>query len=286
MKIANRSIEHSGYHRAARPVKRLIAKILLGGPLKRLVVSNYVWILAFHRVDDLGHPDPLTCGIQEFADVCDFLSRTFRVVPLSQQLDELGGKESGGTLSITFDDGYRDNFENAAPILERFGLPATFFVATGFIGSDDVAWWDKSLPKRPEWMTWDQVRSLHSRGFEIGCHTVSHADLGSIPRESALQELEDSKGRLNEELGSDIDLFAYPYGGEAHMNAENLLLMKAVGFRCSLSCYGGVNHTHADPYALRRIPVNSAGGETVEDIAYHLVRNIAPIRGHQRVSNV
>ncbi len=286
MKTPNQAIQHLVYQRATRPVKRLIAKILLGRPLKRFIVSNHVWILAFHRVDDLGHPDHLTCGIQEFVDVCDFLSRTFRVVPLSQQLDELGGKDSGGTLSITFDDGYRDNFEHAAPILERFGLPATFFVATGFIGSDEVAWWDKSLPKRPEWMTWDQVRSLHSRGFEIGCHTVSHADLGSIPRESALRELEESTGRLNDELGRDIDLFAYPYGGEAHMNAENLLLVKASGLRCSLSCYGGVNQINADPYALRRIPINSAGGETVEDIAYHMVRNIAPIRGHSRALDV
>jgi peptidoglycan/xylan/chitin deacetylase (PgdA/CDA1 family) len=197
-------------------------------------------------------------------------------VPLSEQLDELGRKRCGGTLSITFDDGYRDNFDNAAPILERLGLPATFFVATGFIGTDEVAWWDRSLPEAPKWMDWDQVRSLHSRGFEIGCHTVTHADLGSLSAEDARKEIAESKRRLKVELGTDVELFAYPYGGEENMTAENLLVVKGAGLRCSLSCHGGVNAIRSDPYTLRRVPINSAGGETVEDIAYHLLRNMAP----------
>lgn len=271
------------YAGVTRPVKRMLGRVLLGRRLSRLVTSNHAWIVAFHRVDDLGFPDPLTCGTSEFADYCAFFARTFRVVPLSQQLDQLGREQCGGTLSITFDDGYLDNFENAAPILERFGLPATFFVATGFIGTDHVAWWDRSLPNAPRWMDWDQVRSLHARGFEIGCHTVTHANLGSVSPETALQEITDARDRLHTELGTDADLFAYPYGGTANMNAENLLVVKASGVRCSLSCHGGVNPIQADPFSLRRIPINSAGGETAEDIAYQMLRNLAPMKDRMHV---
>jgi peptidoglycan/xylan/chitin deacetylase (PgdA/CDA1 family) len=266
------------YYRSARPVKRMIGRSLLGPFLKRFVISGHVWVVAFHRVDDLGFPDPLTCGISEFARYCEFLSRTFRVVSLSDQLDQLGRRECGGTLSITFDDGYRDNFDNAAPILERLGLPATFFITTGFIGTDEVAWWDRSLPKAPAWMDWDQVRSLRDRGFDIGCHTLTHADFGSILAEDAREEIAESKRRLRAELDFDADLFAYPYGGQANMCDENLLIVKDAGLRCSLSCYGGVNPIMSDPFSLRRVPINSAGGETVADIAYHLVRNMGPLK--------
>ncbi|EGV15975.1 polysaccharide deacetylase family protein [Thiocapsa marina] len=271
------SSQKSGYQRATVPVKRMIAGVLLGRLLRRVVVSNHVWIVAFHRVDDLAYPNPLTCGITQFEECCELLARTFRVVPLSQQLDRLGREDCGGTLSITFDDGYLDNFEHAAPILERLGLPATFFVATGFIGTDAVAWWDRELPDTPKWMSWDQVRSLHSRGFDIGCHTVNHADLGSLAEKDAERELLESRQRLCRELNTEIDLFAYPYGGPEHMNAENLLIVKNSGLRCSLSCHGGVNAINSDPFSLRRIPINSAGGETAKDIAYHLLRNMAPL---------
>lgn len=266
------------YDRLTRPLKRSLGRAFLRGPLKPFLVSNRVWIVAFHRVDDLGYSNPLVCGIEEFERFCAFLGRTFEVLTLSEQLDRLGRGDAGGTLSITFDDGYLDNFEKAAPVLEQLGLPATFFVATGFIGTDNVAWWDRELPDVPKWMDWDQVRNLHRRGFQIGCHTVTHADLGSIGVDAVRSEVGDAKRRLERELAVGVDLFAYPYGGPGHMNAASLHVVKEMGLRCSLSCFGGVNAVDADPYGLRRVPINSARGETVDDIAYHLVRNIAPVR--------
>jgi peptidoglycan/xylan/chitin deacetylase (PgdA/CDA1 family) len=266
------------YRQAARPMKRMLGMSLTGPALRPLLVSQRVWVLAFHRVDDLGFPHPLTCGIAEFESYCRLVAERFRVVPLSEQLDRLGRSDAGGTLSITFDDGYLDNYENAAPILERLGLPATFFIATGFIGSDEVAWWDRDLPKRPLWMSWDQVRALRQRGFEIGCHTVTHADLGSVPTETAEHEVCDAKARLETELGESVDLFAYPYGGQGNINPQNLAVVKAAGMRCNLSCYGGANAIDADPFTLRRVPINSAGSESAQDIAYHLVRNLAPLK--------
>jgi peptidoglycan/xylan/chitin deacetylase (PgdA/CDA1 family) len=265
------------HKRSVRPVKRLIGMSFTGALLRPLIVSRRVWVLAFHRVDDLGVPDPLTCGTAEFEAYCRLFSERFEVIKLSEQLDRLGRSTAGGTLSITFDDGYLDNYEKAAPILERLGLPATFFLATGFIGSDEVAWWDRDLPKRPRWMTWDQARELRDRGFEIGCHTVTHADLGSVSVETAEREIREAKERLAAELGQTVDLFAYPYGGQGNMNPRNREVVKAAGMRCNLSCYGGANAIDTDPFSLCRVPINSAGGESPQDIAYHLVRNLAPL---------
>ena len=92
-------------------------------------------VLIFHRV--LAEADPLlpeemTAAL--FLKDMQLLRRKFNVLSLSEGLDRLrNGTLPPYSLCLTFDDGYRDNYEVALPILERLGLPATFFVATGFI---------------------------------------------------------------------------------------------------------------------------------------------------------
>ena len=75
-------------------------------------------IVAFHRVNDLLADDSLTCSPAKFETFCRFFRQHFRVVSLSEQVAASRmGSDMGGTLSITFDDGYLDNVEVAAPIL-------------------------------------------------------------------------------------------------------------------------------------------------------------------------
>jgi peptidoglycan/xylan/chitin deacetylase (PgdA/CDA1 family) len=100
-----------------------------GGP------SGYLTILLYHRV--LAEPDalmPLDFDAPLFDGQMAALASVFHVLPLEEALARL----SAGTLParavcITFDDGYRDNLEVACPILRRHGLPATFFIASGFL---------------------------------------------------------------------------------------------------------------------------------------------------------
>src|SRR5580765_3543579 len=74
-------------------------------------------VVAFHRVTDQLAADGLTCGPAKFEAFCRFFARHFRVLPLSEQIAACRtGRDVGGTLSITFDDGYLDNVEVAAPI--------------------------------------------------------------------------------------------------------------------------------------------------------------------------
>jgi peptidoglycan/xylan/chitin deacetylase (PgdA/CDA1 family) len=95
-------------------------------------------VLLFHRV--LEHADEYRWGdptSDEFESIIEALSQSFRVLPLA---DAVRGLKSGnlprGAVSITFDDGYRDNLTQAAPILKRHGLGATFFISTGFCNGD------------------------------------------------------------------------------------------------------------------------------------------------------
>ena len=89
----------------------------------------------FHRV--LPQPDPLLPDepdVQQFERIVAFLGRHFTVLPLSQAAARLrDGRLPAAAACITFDDGYADNYTQAAPILQRHGLCATFFIATGYI---------------------------------------------------------------------------------------------------------------------------------------------------------
>jgi peptidoglycan/xylan/chitin deacetylase (PgdA/CDA1 family) len=157
-------------------------------------------IVAFHRVNDhLPGDDGLTCGTDKFNAFCQFFKKYFAVIPLSEQIAGCqAGRNMGGTLSITFDDGYLDNYEFAAPMLRKLGLPATFFVTSGFIDSELTAPWDTALPVRPRWMGWEHLRGLVAQGFEIGSHTHTHinmanTDAGDSRRAGAL-EAQDFRG--------------------------------------------------------------------------------------------
>lgn len=225
------------------------------GVYSRFFRSKMV-VVAFHRVNDQTPEDGLTCNSARFELFCRFFREHFRVVSLSEQIDGCRERrDMGGTLSITFDDGYLDNFEVAAPILRKLELPATFFVATGFIGTDFVPPWDQHLSHRLPWMDWNQLRSLRDQGFIIGAHTDSHIDLGQADPEIIRRELEVCREKIKCELGLAPTLFAYPFGGRHNISAASLRLVREAGFECCLGASGGLNPPIADRFQLNRISI-------------------------------
>lgn len=92
-------------------------------------------ILVYHRV--LPHPDSMLAGEVEAASFdwqMGLLTEHFQVLPLSEAVARLrNGTLPARAACVTFDDGYADNYEVALPILQKWGVPATFFIATGFM---------------------------------------------------------------------------------------------------------------------------------------------------------
>ncbi|HUJ52599.1 MAG TPA: polysaccharide deacetylase family protein [Steroidobacteraceae bacterium] len=259
--IVAAALAYPGHARVSAGVKTTIKTICgraagVSGAYRRKF-RTVMTVVAFHRVnDELPEDDPLTCGARKFESFCRFFRKYFRVVPLSEQIAGCQAQaDLGGTLSITFDDGYLDNYEVAAPILRNLGLPATFFVTTGFIGSRTVAPWDRQLRRQPGWMSWEQVRGLAASGFEIGNHTDTHVDLGTADAATIRTEFETSKRKLAEALGVSAPLFAYPFGGREHISPSAVQLAREAGFVCCASCFGGENGVTPDPFSLKRVPI-------------------------------
>jgi peptidoglycan/xylan/chitin deacetylase (PgdA/CDA1 family) len=121
------------------PIRSLFSVLSPGGHRGRLSV------LLFHRV--LNHPDPVFPGevdLKRFDQICSSLKSWCNVLPLAEAVDKLRSASLPPRAAcITFDDGYADNFKCALPVLEKHGLHATFFVATGFL--DGGRMWNDTL---------------------------------------------------------------------------------------------------------------------------------------------
>jgi peptidoglycan/xylan/chitin deacetylase (PgdA/CDA1 family) len=101
-------------------------------------------ILVYHRVaEEACDPWGLCVTPRHFDEHMDVLRRSARVVRLSEFASELGQEGTRPVVAITFDDGYADNVHAAQPILERHGLPATFFLVSGHVGGTREFWWDE-----------------------------------------------------------------------------------------------------------------------------------------------
>jgi peptidoglycan/xylan/chitin deacetylase (PgdA/CDA1 family)/methionyl-tRNA formyltransferase len=232
-------------------------------PLRDLIFkrerNERVTVLLYHRVNDELR-DGVTNGIEQFERHMAILAKKANVVRLCDLLQPNRIKiwHKKPTVIITFDDGYEDNFKVARPILERFGLHATFFVSTGLMGSDRTFDHDQTkLGYGPPNMSWDQIRELKKRGFDIGSHTVNHSRISELSPAELSFELRDSKSKLETELGSPAILFAYPFGGVRDSNAVANKAVFEAGYSLCCSAYGGRN-TGLDLKNIKRSTVNFA----------------------------
>lgn len=127
-------------------------------------------VVLFHRV--FNEPDAMLVhepDIRRFAEQLAWLKASFKILSLPDALERLyEGRLPAGALAISFDDGYRDNVLNALPVLEQYGLPATFFVTSGYI-EGGMMWNDRVIEAVRHWPT-AQIE-LDSHG--LGVHTLA-----------------------------------------------------------------------------------------------------------------
>jgi peptidoglycan/xylan/chitin deacetylase (PgdA/CDA1 family) len=240
-----------------RAIKGMLGMLAFHSGVYRRFFRSKALIVLFHRVDDRYAGNPITCTIAEFRAYCDFFRQYFTVVSLEELLRKVeSGEDVSGHLAITFDDGYKDNHDVAAVELRKRGLPATFFIATNFIESNSIPWWDAEASITPTWMTWDDVRDLKAQGFEIGAHTMNHVDLGVVAGEEARAEIVGSGERLARELSNEIRFFTYPYGRPHQITDANRAVVRDAGYRCCMSAYGGVVRSGVDLFHVQRTPIS------------------------------
>ena len=192
-----------------------------------------------------------------FAEQLRFLAREFSPVSLSEAVERLRlGQARGDEMVVTFDDGFRNQLDNAAPLLAEHGFSACFFLVGDLLDADreraTAFCRDKlHLPLPVEPLDWDGASRLLELGHEIGSHTQSHPDLTSLAADALLDELVSSREQLSRRLGAARHVSA-PYGDRARFSETVAEAARAAGYESCASAIRGVNRSALDLYTLHR----------------------------------
>jgi len=155
----------------------------------------------------------------------------------------------GSNVAITFDDGSETDLLAAAPILREAGFGATFYVTTGWTGN-------------PGYMSPAQIKELSRQGFEIGCHSMTHAFLTDQDDNGLKREIADAKSDLEQVLCRPVEHFSCP-GGRYNHNA--VAVARTAGYRTVATSSIHANFAHTDVFALGRVAI--LRGMTERDFA-------------------
>ena len=217
-------------------------------------------ILMYHSIrNQVGtmHPYYETNTAPEvFTKHMGFLSNNgYSAISLEEALQLLSaGEDAPNCVVITFDDGFRDFYSVAYPILREFGFVATVFLATALINDQRLQW------KGADLMTWLEVRELQTLGMRFGSHTVNHQELEKLDEKRLACEVGQSKQTLEDKLGVPIKSFAYPYAFPEHnrlFTGRLAELLESHGYENGVSTVIGRAGSDDNRFFLPRLPVNT-----------------------------
>lgn len=147
-------------------------------------------------------------------------------------------------IVITLDDGYRDAYTEALPLLRRYGFPATFFVLTGV--ADE---------QHPGYMSWEQIAELDAAGMDIEAHGRSHVDLRNRSVDYLVWQLLGAREAIEARLHKPVQVFCYPSG-----QYDDLVIQvsRSAHYVGAVTTQPGVDHSAERSYQLSRIRVSGS----------------------------
>lgn len=218
----------------------------------------FIPILMYHHIRINPMPgNPVWAALNVSPDQLDqqlsYLStHNYHAITLDELSDALDGKISlpPNPIVLTFDDGYRNFYENAFPLLKKYHMKAVQFVITQVLGI-------------PAYLTWDQIIEMDKSGLvEIGAHTRHHPNLPDLSQKEIVDEIKGSKLDLEKRLKKPVHWFAYPYGSYSPFIIQTV---RDAGFKGAASTVYGTNQSKDNLYLFPRIMID--GRFSVDNIA-------------------
>ena len=215
-------------------------------------------VLCYHAVNP-EWTSPISMHPDAFAAHAAWLAGHRSVVPLSDAVGDLvvRGRLSGGTVALTFDDGFASVYEHAWPHLARLRLPATVFLVAQTLteAGREVDWIRTPAPYETRTLTVDQVLEMQQDGVTFESHSWRHADLPELSHAECLTDLRDSRELLETTLGRPVRLLAYPRGLHApHVRDA----AKKAGYTHAFALPEGPEPR--GPYSLPRVGIYRGNG--------------------------
>ena len=176
-------------------------------------------------------------------------SQGYESISLEQLVDFMaqGQPIPEKSVILTFDDGYRDAYTNAFPLLKQYGFTATFFLVTKPIDEANV-----------DYLTWEMVQEMHTAGMSMQDHSYSHADLSAKPVDYLVYEIVGAKEAIEARTGETVRFFCYPSGS---YDRNTIAVLRSAGFWAATTTKQGTIHTSDDLFELTRIRMR--GGQSI-----------------------
>lgn len=209
-------------------------------------VKNGHRILMYHSVGGQAYQDILGLyhiDASRFESQMDLLSNQ---LPRQAFVSLLEGMSASCLfcLTITFDDGYRDNLTVAAPILAERHIPFTVFVTSGFVESDT------------RFLTRQQLRELSEiPGATVGAHGMTHRPLSQLSPSELRSELRESRQFLEDIIGQSVTTMSCPHGSISPMV---MAVAQEEGYVAVATSHMNINGPHAHPLSLSRVDIVSS----------------------------
>jgi peptidoglycan/xylan/chitin deacetylase (PgdA/CDA1 family) len=224
----------------------------------------HVPILMYHYIEHVKDVrDTFRQKLDIYPEILDLQLKTlseagFTFLTMSQVGEVLDGKASlpEKPIVLTFDDGYRDFYTDAFPVLEKYHVKSTAYIISGFLG-------------KPNYMTVNQVKDIARSGIvEVAAHTEHHIDLQHASLTKATQEIVGSKQALEQLISSPVVSFAYPGG---RFNPSTVDVVKQAGFTTAVSTLPGSEVAIQNRFILFRLRPGSRTGQHLLDFLTHVV---------------
>ena len=228
--------------------------LLLAGFAGFLRSKYVVPVLMYHSVNPQADPkrNLLAVTPRTFEKQMRFLKQyRYNVVPLETVADLLreGKRLPARLVAITLDDGYKDNYTYAFPILKKYGFPATMFIITGEVGRFDR-------------LSWEEINQMQASGIiTFGSHTLGPEPLTKIKSEAEVKrQIFDSKKILEEKLGRPVTMFSYP---EGRFNDKIKQLLKDAGYKLAVATSPGKKYSSNDVFLIKRLRISENSADLV-----------------------
>jgi len=207
---------------------------------KEKISSYKVPILMYHYIRDVDKSEGelganLSVSPAKFDTQMKWLSdNAYKTVGFQYLLEPY--KIANKPIIITFDDGYRDAYTNAFPILKKYNFTGVFYIIIDSVG-------------KPEYLTWEMIKEMKNAGMQFGSHTLTHPDLRNISASDLDFQLRKSKEKLDKELGQSTTDFCYPAG---KYNEDAITALKNIGYKTAVLTSAGVASEESNLLKLPR----------------------------------
>jgi peptidoglycan/xylan/chitin deacetylase (PgdA/CDA1 family) len=248
-------------------------------PFASPATAGAACILMYHRTAAIDFVDSRTDDWNVLPDVFErhmrTLAATADVVPLQALRECLTSDRQRPLVCVTLDDGYASACESALPILERYHIPATFFVAAAYVGSRDPMPFDRwgrlncGRVGADSWRAagWRELeRAIHSGLITIGSHSYRHLEARDCGAGHLREEAERSRDTLRARLGPDhARTYAYPYGSSRLGDVNDVYeqAVRAAGYELAVTTDLGLAHASDNPFRLPRIEAHQVDSVSV-----------------------